>query len=71
MRNRGGKKMQVLDNKYRQKMERKENSPSERFDVRVKIAHQVTRDVIVLNDNVYQNIVKKTMRQLYGRERKR
>lgn len=63
--------MQVLDNRYRQKMERKECSASERFDVRVEIAQQVTREVVILNDTVYHNIVKKTLRELYGKERKR
>ncbi len=63
--------MQVLDNRYRQKMERKECSASERFNVRVEIAQQVTREAIILNENVYHGIVKKTMREFYGKGRKR
>ena len=67
MRNKGGKKMQVLSNKYSPKVECRESSASDRFNARVQIARQVTRNITALNGELCLNIMEKTMKGLYGK----
>ena len=65
MRNKGGKKMQAISNKYSVKKENREASASERFNVRVEIARQASRNITALNAKLCDSLLK-TMKDMYG-----
>jgi len=70
MRNRGGKKMQAMSSKYGQSAKHTEIKASDRFDVRIKIARQVTHNVADLNDKLYRSLMREVMKDIYGKRKK-
>lgn len=66
MRRGGGKQMQAISNRYTQKVEINECKPADRYDLRVKLAHQVTHNVTVLNAKLCRALIK----DIYGKDKR-
>lgn len=69
MRNRGGKKMQAISNKYDFKRQQEQCKASDRFDMRVAIAKQVSHNVISLSGKLCDDVIKEMMKDVYRKKR--
>lgn len=68
--NKGGRKMQAISNKYCSNVQRKDCKASDRFDIRVEIARGVSRNVSALNSELCNDLLKKTLKGIYGKDKR-
>lgn len=61
--------MQAVSKKYCSGIVHGESSPSERFNVRVEIAREVSYNVTALNHELCDDLLKKTMGSVYNRDK--
>ena len=71
MRKKGVIRMQAVSKKYCPSIDHRESSPSERYNVRVEIAREVSRNVTTLNGELCSNLLKKTMGSIYCKDKRR
>lgn len=70
MRRKGVNKMQAVSKKYCSGIAHRKSSPSDRFNVRVEIAREVSRNVVMLNNELCDNLLKKTMESVFASDKK-
>ena len=73
MRRRGGRKMQAVRDKYGYKSEHvsskyEDMKASERFDLRIKCAQNVTDDVVAMSEKMYKMMMEQIFKEIYGKK---
>lgn len=69
MRIRGGKKMQAISNKY-SNIQRRTPKVSERFEARVEIAQEVSRNLTALNNQLCSDLCRTVTKEIYGKSKR-
>lgn len=62
--------MQAISKKYDFNADHRERKASDRFDARVEIARQVSRNVTALNGKLCDSLMKEATKSMYGRTKR-
>lgn len=70
MRYGGGKKLQVFNKNTERIVKHSKYSASERFNIRIKIAHNMLEKTIAMNEQLCKSIIREVMRDMNGKDKK-